>query len=250
MRQKEADKYTYLYIRNGNRLSRLTTDIEFGHRLFPGKTELIIGEKMWGTGFIGIDELITDGEYQEILKERREERKRAKAWDRSHSKKEHWHNPHRDHHGDDDKFKPYDPSSVYFDDMDKIMKDKIEDYNLIAYIVQGLFDRSEVLHPHPRVQLWTPGGFDAAIELIYDDDNVLAPSAAPPSWEEYRNKCNESLAVGSVTIGQERIWLRREAERENERVYRSVRSSSRYQPLKEYSPYGNPGPGRIGTVAK
>ena len=248
MDEEEADKYTYLYVRNGDRLYRLVTDLEFGPKLFPGKTEFVLGQKMWGKKFSGITELITDGEFQELVNYRKEERKKKKAWDKAHPKKEHWHNPHECHSRDlSDEYESYDPGSVYFDDMDKIMKDQIEDYNLISYIVQGLFDRSEVLHPHPPAQLWSPVGFEERIELIYDVDNALNPSDAPPSWEDYRAACNESLGIGSVTIGQELVWEKREARRENARNNRNWRNT-RESTLKTYSPYGNPGPGRISAV--
>ena len=250
MQMDQSDKFTYLYIRNGDRLSRLTTEIEFDSRLFPGKTELVIGQKMWGKRFVDIEDMITDDGYQHMVKTHRERKKKEKAWTRKHPKASYMDNPHR-HYGRDpgQEYEPYDPGNVYFDDMDQLMKDRIEDYNLIAYIVQGLFDRSEVLHPHPQVRLWTPGGFDAAIELIYDDDNVLAPSESPPSWEDYRAACNESMGEGSVTIGQERPWLRREARKENDRMNRNWRVRN-YHEVSEYSPYGDPGPGRIATIAK
>ena len=250
MELDQSDKFTYLYIRNGDRLSRLTTEIEFDARLFPGKTELVIGQKMWSDTSRKIEDLITDDEFQALVKERQEERKKAKAWKRKHPKKDSWRNPHRDYRRDLlDTYEAYDSRSVHFDDMDKVMKDRIDDYNLIAYIVQGLFDRSEVLHPHSQARLWTPGGFDAAIELIYDDDNVLAPSEAPPSWEDYRTACNESLGVGSVTIGQEFVWEKKEARKENARKDRDWRDTSTWRHT-TYSPMGNPGPGRIATIAK
>ena len=245
----ESDKLTFLYIRNGDQLFRMNTEIKFGSRLFPGRDELVATTKMWGTEASGdgIGDMITDGEHDEILKERAEEKKKAKAWKKKHKRGDHWRNPHESHFEKD--HEPFDPSSVYFDDMDKKVKHRIRDYNRIAYVVQGLLDRSKVLHPHSPAKLWTPDGFGSMITLIYDDDKVLYPSAKPPSFLEYLAECNASLKEGSITVGQEQLWMRKEAIKHNKVMNNNWRVKHHYD-VQEYSPYGNPGPGYLARIGK
>ena len=245
----ESDKMTFLYIRNGERVYRMNTAIEFDEKLFPDKDELVLEDKMWGKVFGGKD-IITDGHYQDMLSKQNEKKILSDEWEKNNPDGEYFNNPHR--HWDRDlerEYEPYDPSSVYFDDIDKRVKDKIRDYNRIAYVVQGLMDRSEVLHPHPQAKLWSREGFDVLVELVYDADRVLNPTAEPLDFEAYRLKCNESLCEGSITVGQEDFWQRREAQKFNEtESRRDYRSGYSYHNKTHYSPYGNPGPGFVARV--
>ena len=251
MHMDQSDKLTFLYIRNGDRIYRMNTEIEFDYKLFPDKDELVLEDKMWGKVFGGKD-VITDGHYQDMLSEQNEKKRLSDEWEKNNPDGEYFDNPHRhwDRYLERD-YEPYDPSSVYFDDIDKRVKDKIRDYNRIAYVVQGLMDRSEVLHPHPQAKLWSREGFEQLVELVYDADRVLNPSAEPPDFEAYRLKCNESLGPGSITVGQDDFWQKREAvkynDAENRRIY-----SSRYShhDVVRHVPYGNPGPGFVARIAR
>ena len=60
-------------------------------------------------------------------------------------------------------WKPLDTSNVYLDDVNDRIRDHANHYNRISTLIQGLLDRSETLHPHPPVKLWTPRGFDQFI---------------------------------------------------------------------------------------
>ncbi len=148
---------------------------------------------------------------------------------------------------------PYNSSSVFYDDISGYIKKKIDEHNRLVLILQGLFDRSACLHPHPQFQLWTEKGFTDAIQLVYDDSRTHSPTEKPPDWEAYRARCNASLDVGSVTVGQDDAWMRVEAERENKhREQFSHRYSNRdgeLRPLTLHRPHGNPGPGMLAKVA-
>lgn len=155
-------------------------------------------------------------------------------------------NPHG-HHLDGHEMRgwhPFDPSSVYFDDAAEKVAERVQKYNRVAVIIQGLFDRSDVLHPHLPVQTWTPEGFDRAIELIYDGSDVLHDGQAP-DFEAYRARCNASLNEDSVVVGQELVWMEREAEKENNRGNRGGREPY----LRFHRPHGNPGPGVLAKMA-
>lgn len=248
LKLKEADRATFLCVRNGDRLYRLSTDLDFGPKLFPDLEEFDLSEPMWARTFAGSirsEDLITDREYREILRRAEEKAALAEAWSRENPDEDEFWNPHRSY--DYDRYEPFDATSVYYDDIAAEISRRIDDYNRISLIVQGLFDRSEVLHPHRPVKIWTPEGFAAAVKLVYDKDRTLH-YGEPPDFEAYRARCNASLRVGSVTIGQEDFWERLEAQRENARRDRSWRySQERYRP-ERLRPYGNPGPGEIARV--
>lgn len=190
------DKRTYLYIRNGDQLYRLETSFNFGSRLFPDSLARSLDEPMMmrRDSFDRI-EVVPRREY--------DERKAAiKAWKDSHPKSEWDRCPDRGFSGG---WKKLSPKHVYFDDaMEKVRKDA-EHYNRVATILQGLFDRSSCLHPHPPVKLWTIEGFDRSINLIFDNDHALAPPNRP-DFEAYWAKCNKYLVKGSATIGQQDFW--------------------------------------------
>ena len=239
---EDADKTTFLYIRNGDQVFRLSTKIEFGPQLFPDIRQLHpndkIYAKMWGSQ--KVDKIISEGEYLEMVKEweeaeqeRKEKYKNAPKEDRflyqfpTHSE---WR-----------EYRPFEHSNVYYDDINADVQGKLKRHNRIALVLQGLLDRSPVFHPHPPWQIWTEAGFQQAFELLYDDSHALV-SGPPPDFEAYRKRLNQSLKVGSVTIGQELAWAKAEAIKENNRDRRQRRDGLIYR---TYHPYGNPGPGHL-----
>lgn len=247
---EEADKTTYLYIRNGERLYRMNTALEFGHKIFPDIKEFE-PRKLRAYMFITpkVDRFITEAEYQVMVAENEAAKKQAAVWKAQHPEKDHWKCPHRERHYELDRYHPFDPSSVYYDEMVKVLEDKQKQYNRIALIIQGLFDRSPVLHPHPPVHIWTPEGFEAGVKLVYDIDRALN-QAEKPDFEAYRAKCNETLKLGCVTVGQDIAWQEHEAEKENKRRENDWRNKDLKADLKRYKPYGNPGPGRAARVGR
>ena len=248
---ENADKQTFLYIRNGQQLHRLDTAIDFGTKLFPDRDELDLSGKMWARTFAGridIDHLISDNAYQALVIEEKENERLREEWMQEHADEDGaWmHCPFSHSFYTTKNYEPFDQSSVYFDDIAKEMTGRVNSYNRIAVIIQGLYDRSLVLHPHPPVLLWKPDSFAAAVELIYDSLTIHAGEA--PDFEVYRAKCNQSLRIGSITVGQEDFWLLKEAERENARRARDWRDTHRHY-VTRYEPYGDPGPGFVASVA-
>jgi hypothetical protein len=248
--QAEADKATFLYIRNGEQLYRLSTGIDFGEKLFPDMDHNMFNEKLWGKTWNGgkIDKLITDNEYQALIEDL--ERKKAEAEEQKKTlpKEERWQV--RDLYFEERElreYKPFDPSSVYYDDIAKHIGGMVTQHNRVALVVQGLLDRSPALHPHPPWTIWTTEGFQQALELVYDDSRALT-TGEEPCFEAYRDLCNESLKVGSITVGQEDAWERDEADKENERESKNwrVKHLSNHT---HFRPFGDPGPGTLARVA-
>lgn len=341
----DADRSTYLYIRNGEQLWRLETKIEFGAKLFPDvdKQNLLTGQlyaKKNGYDRVGDEfedkfEVITQWEYEERRTEQaralwkyraemrafRVEKKKVvaayeaalatfeKAWDAwadkvdqqatkgkltkeerkkrdcddtwrfkfpgdvttrtsatgtstaigvihrqlmdSEPKKpeKKWVHEPSSPRSDIDEWKPWNKDSVLWDDIAKSVKNQIDRHNRLVLVLQGLFDRSLCLHPHPPIQLWNAQGFTDALQLVYDDSRALNPGEKP-DFEAYRRQLNASLQVGSVTVGQDEFWVERETERYNNDARRSRRDRDNHYEKKRHRPEGNPGPGLLGRVVE
>lgn len=246
---ENADRLTFLYIRNGERYYWMSTEIEFGKRLFPKKS----GHRfMTGQIYIKEDfgtEIITEKEYLESKAEEAERKKKYEkdlaAWKKlSKAKQKDTWEP--SYHEPFDRYEPLSPASVYYDDGMRKIANVAKDHNRIAIVMQGLLDRSKAFHPHPPWRLWTPEGFAAGIELIYDDSHSLT-DGDPPDFEAYRDRLNASITKGTHVVGQQRVWERAEAKKENERMERDWRLRD---PLHRtyFSPYGNDGPGNVAEV--
>jgi hypothetical protein len=256
---KEDDKTTLLYIRNGEQVHRLVSSLEFDEMIFPDQGDFDPSEPMMAKLFCGcVEKMITRALYEQMEAEEIERRRNEAQWEKDNPAKG-WNekekgyrgfaNPYRDigRSFNESDWHAFDPSSVYFDDVADEVRARVEKYNRVAVLIQGLFDRSEVLHPHPPVKTWTAEGFAASIKLVYDGKFVLHDGEAP-DFEAYRRACNESMCETSVVIGQEDVWLTREAEKENKRIERDWRQSNkRYH--EKFRPYGNPGPGFIATMS-
>lgn len=240
----DADNLTYMYIRNGERLFRLATSYEFDAKLFPDmdRQKLDAG-KLWAKmSGSRVEKLITDDEYQGLLEsELEEERKYEAAPDN-----EKWR--YRNYWHESKNYVKFSPGSVFFDDISSHIRHQLEKHNRLVLILQGLLDRSPVLHPHPAWTLWHHAAFEQALELIYDEDRALG-TGDKPDFEAYRARLNASIEVGCVTIGQQEAWITHETAKENHRRacdhrYRSDRVLTRYVP------YGNSGPGKLARVER
>lgn len=251
MRMHDTDKSTFLYIRNGNSVWRLSTDLDFGEKLFPDlhRTELSNETKLWARmSGNKIEEIIPEAEVEAFFArdssndshsdKRRRQQTRAKRT--GPEKQEVWR----------ELFRPFTPDDVMYDDIKAKLAADVRHHNRIALILQGLFDRSEVFHPHEPVRIWDPQGFERVITLLYDRDHALTDGDAP-SFEAYRARLNASLHVGSNTIGQDVPWMQREAIKENQRQRRMRRPGDyRIPDLKLYVPDDDPGPGQVAKVRK
>lgn len=257
--EEHADKQTFLYVRNGEQVSRITCEIDFGQMIFPDGAIYREGEPMMLKTFADrVDKLITRAEYEQNVAVFNDLKAKSKEWKKSNPDKDAIENPFMKFYSDTvyidgfghfgpDEWEPLDRSNVHFDDAMVMIEAQIKEYNRIAVVIQGLFDRSEILHPHPPVQTWRPDSFSRSVKLVYDASLVLH-SGEKPDFEAFRATLNASLGVGSVVVGQERFWMAKEAEKENarrDRTYNSNESRYRYE---FYRPHNDPGPGRVATV--
>lgn len=238
-----ANKRTFLYIRNGRQLWRMETSIDFGPELFPRRedSELLGSDEIWIQNNViisGTPDIISGREREAMIdKYKRSRRRHARhlwQWHNAGKPKDTWtyiagddevyagwepgteHKQHgRPWSSDHDEAKYYDritPAHLYYDDAMARIQKAAADHNKIAVIVQGLLDRSTCLHPHPPWRLWTAEGFTSGIELVYDASLTITAGEAP-SWPEYRRQLNKSLRPGAVTLGQHKAWYEDMTER-------------------------------------
>lgn len=231
--EKEADKATFLYIRNGARLYRLETAHDFGAQLFPdfgtadtSSTQLYFREHSedgMDYQIISAERLAgmrEDEDAEAVAEKARWEKDRAAAL----AAGKEWHYGKEWSEGDwqygvkreSRQFEPLNNDSVYYDDALEDMQKQIRAHNRVATVLQGLIDRSDVFHPHPRWQLWDPESFAQAIKLVYDDSRALVPGPKP-DFEAYRARLNATLEKGSMCTGQWDPWLEHERAKEYER---------------------------------
>lgn len=260
--ERDADQFTYLIVRNGENLYRVCTDQDFGEHMFPERTVYDPSEPlmmhMWGRREVKAfmprreyDALVAEKNRVRDLREQWERENPQEQWEAANPKRSWWgSNPHHYRGGfEEHDWYPFDDSSTYFDlGMQKIQAE-IKDYNRIALVVQGLFDRTETLIPHLPVQMWNPVSFAASVELIYDNSMVLHWGEAP-DIAAYIEKCNAQATGDSVFFGQEYEWTLREAERENQKTRNAWRiPEDRKYYYKTLRPHGDPGPGRLAIPA-
>jgi len=244
--EAQTDKLTYLYIRNGEQLFRLSTEIEFGEKLFPDMARHTLEGKLYAEMFAdNVQKIIGQNEYESLLEaERAEDERLSKLPDEDQffARRGSWSRV-------EEEYKPFDVSNVYYDDIAKFIRDQEDHHNRLVLILQGLLDRSPCLHPHPAWTLWSPKSFSEALELIYDDSRALV-AGDKPDFEAYQKALNASLRAGSVCVGQMDFWLRQEAAKENEREDRRSRSGYSAYRRTHFHPYGNPGPGAIAKATR
>jgi hypothetical protein len=249
---ESSDKLTFLYIRNGERVSRLSCDLDFGEMIFPNRGSFDMNEPKMARIFAdSVSDIISKAEFDAMVEKEKAARIKNDEWIKANPDKHPFLSPFRESGlgFSSSSWEPFDHSSVYFDDCMKEIEKKLKEYNRVATIIQGLFDRSDALHPHLPVQTWTGEGFRKAVHLVYDSENVLYDGLTPPDFEAYMNKCNRGLGRGSIVTGQYQYWLEKEAEKENARMARDWRIKNRFT-LQVFKPYGNPGPARVAKIEK
>lgn len=260
--EAQADKYTYLIVRNGEQLYRVCTDLDFGELMFPEKATFDPSEpmmmKVWGRDTI--ESMITKREFDARVTKSNENLAKLEQWDSENPKdkweKENpnkdWHssNPHRycDRFGGQD-WEPFDDTSVYFDLGMRKIQSEIKEFNRIALVIQGLFDRTSTLIPHNPVKMWVASSFAASVELVYDGSMALHWGSTP-DIQQYIESCNAQTTAGSVMYGQERVWMEKEAVKENNRQANNWRipDSQKYE-YKLLRPQGDSGPGSVAFMA-
>lgn len=248
--EREADKYTYLYIRNGEQVWRIVCNFEFDEMIFPDNTIFDPSAPLMMKNFCGrFDKFMTVNEYEVRLAERKERELLHEKWCAVNPKEDHWRSPHRGYSSfTPGEWEPFTPESVYYDEGVEHLQAQMKRYNRVAVILQGLFDRSPVMAPHHPVKVWEHRSFERSVELVYDATTLTYGDK--PDFEAYRSKLNASLDVDSIVTGQEEYWLSIEANRENDRRRNSYRERDRYSSYKRYRPHGNPGPGFVAKMAE
>ena len=186
-RLEKLDASTFFYIRNGQKLFRMSCDLEFGEHLFPSKHQIDLTEPLMAPKHISqFSDIMTKRDWEEEVRKRKKKERDYDAWEKANPDKSWIDNPFRDHSFDNlERYESFDKSSVYFDDMTQEVEKQIKYYNRIAVILQGLFDRSEILHPHPPAKLWTHQGMADLVELVYDGAGAIHYQD-PPDFEVYR----------------------------------------------------------------
>jgi hypothetical protein len=281
--EKDCDKWTFLYIRNGQQLWRIHTSIEFDEELFPDqKANSLLGDsELWISGTKYITSHDRDGLIAKFKEETAEHEaalrkfkidhaaweivektfaKERKAFtdagndmsvldgDRRAAFKKHRDAEPRTPWGHiDDGWKHYkkiSPDHLFYDDAMKHVARIAFEHNRIATIIQGLLDRSKCLQPHPPWRIWTPEGFMSGIELVYDAARVIS-SGDVIDFERYRAQLNRSLKVGSVVCGQQKAWKTWMAA-EYDRKYGWRRHQNEWY----FRADENPGPGRVAVVTR
>jgi len=212
IRLDDADKLTFLYIRDGQRLWRLSTEHDFGETLFPDSADPLYGGKLYVDYKWSSDcTVLTEREYKERC---------------------------RGIYGTHD-VAPLNYETVYLEDGLHALAMRALEYNKFALILQGILDRG-TFHGLPRIQLYNPEQFNRWIELIDDYGHCL--NAGPePDFETYRDALSKLITSESVLTGQRDYWMRKEAEKEVRRQERDWRCKHviRYE---RFQPYGDPGP--------
>lgn len=246
--EHQANQKTYLFIRNGEKLFALATAIEFDEQLFPDGEHSDFTGKLWMQASPGhIWNIITDNQYKGFVEERDAALAKWKIFKKLPKKEREKHpdrhlyfpfnEPRIERGHDPDAYTLFEPNNICYDDAVEYIQKRVNEHNRLVLVLQGLLDRSPVLHPHPPYQLWRPDGFAQALRLVYDDSRALAPSEKPPNFEAYRRKLNESITVGTVTVGQKVAW-REDDEEQYRREHFRHRGTGYY------------GPNNLGRVVK
>lgn len=159
----ERNKFTYLLIRNGQRVYRYWSAIEFHPRLIPLRGEFskpLLRENRSHPTFRG-PAFGTRVEENEVVT----------------------------------------TDDMDYDDKLKERNVAIRHYNRILYVIQGLLDRTKAFSPHPPIMLSDSHHVALWVVMKHDEEDTL-PNGNPPSWEDYRNACNAKLRVGDVVYCQ------------------------------------------------
>jgi hypothetical protein len=241
---EKLDKLTFLYIRNGERVYRLNTEIDFDEELFPDMKPPEPGAQLYArrggsSGWYIVNENELNAIKESESKRREEHKTKLKAT----PEKDRWHVRLDGPRLVAGEYEPFNHTNVYYDDITANIAHQMARHNRLVLVLQGILDRSEALHPHPPWSLWRQDSFQTAIELVYDNTRALTPGDRP-DFEDYRHKLNRLFKIGDISLGQEHQWMQREAIKANEnRRYDRLG----YKP-ELYRPPGNPGPGKFAHV--
>lgn len=151
------NKKTYLLIRNGEKVYRIATDIDFSPRLIPLKGE------------IGQEQFTVYDEYYE----------KDDPWPFGHAKK---------------RARVIGPDHLDFDKHVEKLDKLLKHYNRMIILIQGLLDRSKVFSPHPGISLVSSGGVANWINLVKDEEMALPNNSV--TWEGWLEENNRDTKAG------------------------------------------------------
>lgn len=266
----QLDKLTFLFVRNGDNLYRINTEIDFPEWIFPDSGDFMGGEPLMFRTFADrVDDFITVRAYESMVAENDDFEAKKQAWEannpmvawaaanpeKTNGKTQervewlwddanpynHWHSKP---HSDLNRYEALTPDSIHYDDAMRKINDQQKEFNRIALIIQGLLDRSTALHPHPPVNLATQEGFEQMIVLVRDGSMVLT-HGEKPDFEAYRRKLNALITSNSFFVGQDTAWALAEGEKESRRMDADWRNRKSDWRPKYHRPFGNPGPGLV-----
>jgi len=271
----EANMETYIYLRNGENLYEIGSELDFGDTIFSSaskisSTEPIMFRKDWKEfEFMPLPEYEAlckeDDFYKARIKQEEKERlaykkaRRRPPKQRTKKEKDAWREWKREYehkaphggyfHSRDEyregssqfrnrsDYRQLNQDSVYYDDAMAYLNKEIARYNRLALIIQGIFDRSEILHPHPPVKVWDNESFNRSVKLVYDASANLYQGERP-DIEAYMETNRKGFSSGSVFYGQQDYWLRKNAEK-----YMDLYPDSYHRTT--YSDYGDNGPTEV-----
>lgn len=185
LEKHNANMKTYLLIRNGERVFRLVTEIEFEPRLLPFRDQFhkpfeeTEHRSSWGEGGP------TSGDY--------------KSWTETTT---------------------ITPDHLDYDKHVEGRMEEIYRYNRVMFLLQGLLDRSKVFAPHPPINLADPAHIEQFFKPLFDEEDGL-PSHNPPDWERYRDQLNCLLVPGNYVWSR---WHPEEDYEERGHSYRGLRN--------------------------
>jgi hypothetical protein len=255
VRLAQADKTTYLLIRNGEQLFRLECQMDFGELMFPDKAVYDPSEPVMVRMFAGRPkEFIARREFEALVAEEQERKQQYEQWfiDNPQGERSDFSWRHENPIPSFSSFNQrewnlLDDDFLYFDECMKVYQDEIKEYNRLALLIQGLYDRSAALVPHHPVQLWKSDSFSQNIEFVYDSSMALL-WGDEPDIEAYRESCNALTTADSVMWGQQDYWLEAERDKEYRRIENDWRIRDKKYPA-YFRPLGNDGPGRLAKMA-
>jgi hypothetical protein len=236
---EDMDKLTFLYIRNGEQLYRLNSELPFGEMIFPDTSIFDPQVPMMFDHSWSDIKFMEKSRWEYWRDEQIELKKKDDLWHKE-NKKSAFSPYHIDYNYE--RYEELNKKSVYYDDAMKQLQDQINQYNRIALIIQGLLDRSTIFHPHPVIKSWAEIDFQSMIKLIYDGSQTLY-EGEKPDFNKYREECNKVSTKDSYFIGQYNYWYRKEYQKAEDKHYGPGHF---YFSL----PYGNPGPEKITQANK
>ena len=158
----QANKQTYLLLRNGDNVYRIASELDFTPRLIPKINE--IGKEQ----FTKID---TRWVWDEDTPEKKWGTHRAVKTERIVT-----------------------PDDIDFDNHVAQLQSLLKHYNRIVILIQGLLDRSMVFHPHVPINLMNQMDMEQWIDLIRDEERALPSNMV--NWEDYQKQLNSTLCKG------------------------------------------------------